>query len=49
LGYPNLGKLPILIDFIKEKEKNWAHLIKNWNDMFGNWSISTRDLLSSKL
>ena len=21
LGYPNLGKLPILIDFIKEKEK----------------------------
>ena len=22
--------------------------MKNWNDMFGNWSISTRDLLSSK-
>ena len=30
-------------------KKSWAHLIKNRNDMFGNWSISTRDLLSSKL
>ena len=50
LGYPNLGKLPILIDFIKKKErKNWVYLMKNWNDMFDNWSISTRDLYLQKL
>ena len=42
-------KTPNLNRFYKRKRKNWAHLIKkNWNDMFGNWSVSTRDLLSSK-
>ena len=41
-------KTPNLNRFYK-KRKNWVYLIKNWNDMFGNWSISTRDLLPSKI
>ena len=48
LRYPNLEKTPNLNRFYK-KRKNWVYLIKNWNDMFGNWSISTRDLLPSKI
>ena len=48
LRYPNLEKTPNLNRFYK-KRKNWVYLIKNWNDIFGNWSISTRDLLPSKI
>ena len=47
LGISKPRKTPNLNRFYK-KRKNWVYLIKNWNDMFGNWSISTRDLLSSK-
>ena len=48
LGISKPRKTPNLNRFYKRKRKNWAYSIKNWNDMFGNWSISTRDLLSSK-
>ena len=51
LGISKPRKTPNLNRFYKRKRKNWVHSIKkkNWNDMFGNWSISTRDLLSSKI
>ena len=48
LRYPNLEKTPNLNRFYKKEKKMGLLDKKNWNDMFGNWSISTRDLLSSK-
>ena len=48
LGISKPRKTPNLNRFYKRKRKNWAHSIKNWNDMFGNWSISTRDLYLQK-
>ena len=49
LGYPNLEKTPSLSRFYKKKEKTGLLDKKKTNDMIGNWSISTRDLLPSKI